>query len=89
MFTYWSCSDGKGMYKKACYTRKVVVLPCQPIPFSTFSLSSPSLTKRHCENEQTILPVSCLAHFAQVTVCSWFAGKYRGKRKMAHGVTVK
>ena len=69
MFTYWSHSDGKEMYKKACYTRKFVVLHCQSIPFSSFSLSSPSVTKRHHENEQTILPVSCPVHFAQVTVC--------------------
>ena len=37
--------------------------------FSTFSLSSPSVSRRHHENEQTILPVSCPLHFAQVTVC--------------------
>ena len=69
MFTYWPCSDSKEIYKKACYTCKVVVLPCQPFPFSTSSLSSPSVSKRHLKNEQTILPVSCPLHFAQVTVC--------------------
>ena len=30
------------MYKKASCTRRVVVLPIQPIAFLTFSLSSPS-----------------------------------------------
>ena len=38
----YSCSDGKEMYKKACCTSRIVVLPIQTIAFLTFSLSSPS-----------------------------------------------
>ena len=33
IFTFYSCSDSKEMYKKACCTCRVVVLPLQPIPF--------------------------------------------------------
>ena len=37
IFTRYSCSDGKEMYKKAWCTCKVVFLPYQAIPFFTFS----------------------------------------------------
>ena len=40
-FTSQSGSDAKEMYKQACCTCRVVVLPIQPIPFLTFSLPSP------------------------------------------------
>ena len=40
-FTSQSCSDAKEMYKQACCTCRVVVLPIQPIPFLTLSLPSP------------------------------------------------
>ena len=41
IFTPYSCSDDKEMYKKAWCTCKVVVLRNKPIAFLTFSLPSP------------------------------------------------
>ena len=34
----WSCSNGKKLYKKACWTCKFVVLLNKPIAALTFSL---------------------------------------------------
>ena len=42
IFTSWSCSDGKEMYKKAWCTCKMVVLLIKSIAFFKFSLPSPS-----------------------------------------------
>ena len=42
IFTSWSCSDGKEMYKKTWCTWKMVVLVVKPVVFVTFSLWSPS-----------------------------------------------
>ena len=42
IFTSWSCSDGKEMYKKTWCTSKMVVLVVKPVVFVTFSLWSPS-----------------------------------------------
>ena len=42
IFTSFSRSDGKEMYKKVCCTCKVVVLPNESVVFLPFSLPSPS-----------------------------------------------
>ena len=42
IFTSWSRSDGKEMYKKTWCTWKMVVLVVKPVVFVTFSLWSPS-----------------------------------------------
>ena len=85
MFTYWSYSDSKEIYKKGCYTCKVVVLPCQPIPFPRFRCRRRLLANATMKMNKQSYRSAALSILRK----SQFAGKYRGKRKIAHGVTVK